>query len=213
MANVTSSHDGRDGGAATVFATGTRILTARGEIAVEFLRAGDAVETVSGDFRPLVFLGRRRIDRARHPEPRHVDPVRVRAGAFADGLPSRDLRLAPEHAVYVDDVLIPIRCLIDGMTIVQEAVDEVVYWQVELPERNVIFAEGMPCDSCPDADGRTAFENGGTVVQLHPRFASPDWYGDAARRSPIPAETLTRIRRYLLDRSTSTAARSVSTSV
>jgi hypothetical protein len=194
----------------TVFAAGTRILTARGEIAVEILSIGDAVETVSGVFRPLVFLGRRRVECARHPEPRHVCPVRVRAGAFADGLPSRDLRLSPNHAVYLDDVLIPIRSLVDGMTIVQETIDEVVYWQVELPEQNVIFAEGLPCDSCPDAEGRTAFENGGAVVQLHPRFTS---YGDAVRRPPIDVEALTRIRRYLLDRSALTAVRAVSTSV
>jgi hypothetical protein len=189
----------------TAFAAGTHILTARGEVAVEALRADDAIETAAGDFRPVVFLGRRRVDCARHPEPRLVWPVRVRADAFADGLPSRDLRLPPDHAVYLDEVLIPIRCLIDGVTIVQDAVEEVVWWQVELPERNVIFAEGLPCESCPDPDGRTEFENGGTVVRLHPRLTS-------GARSLVPNETLARIRSYLLERASLAAASALLTS-
>lgn len=196
----------------STFATGTLILTARGEVAVEALRPDDAIETVSGAFRPLVFLGRRRVDCARHPQPRHVWPVRVRASAFADGLPSRDLRLSPDHAVYLDDVLIPIRCLADGTTILQEAVEEIVWWQVELPEQDVIFAEGLPCDSCPDADGRAAFENGGTIMQLHPWFTPGHGATGATGLAPVADDTLTKIRRYLADRSSVSSSSALLTS-
>src|SRR5258708_1427014 len=116
----------------TTFASGTRILTDRGEVSIEILREGDAIETVTGAFRPVVFLGRRRVDCTRHPTPWDVWPVRVRAAAFAEGVPHRDLLLSPDHGVYIDDVLIPIRHLINGATIVQEAIDEVAYWHVEL---------------------------------------------------------------------------------
>jgi len=35
-------------------------------------------------------------------------------------LPARDLLLSPDHAVFIDGVLIPVRYLINGSTIVQE---------------------------------------------------------------------------------------------
>ena len=181
----------------TAYAAGTYILTARGEVAVEALREGDAVETVTGGFRPVVFLGRRRVDCARHPAPRDVWPVRVRAAAFADGVPHRDLLLSPDHAVYIDDILIPIRHLINDATIVQEPTDEIVYWYVELPERGVIFAEGLPCESESDAGGRAAFENGGKVLLLYPRFAAPVLaVSDLVRFG----DRLVGLRRYLDDR-------------
>jgi len=65
------------------------------------------------------------VDCRRHPDPRSVWPIRVRAGAFGDGTPRRDLFLSPDHAVFVDDALIPIRYLIDDVTIEQVPADEV----------------------------------------------------------------------------------------
>ncbi len=45
-----------------------------------------------------------------------VLPVRVCAGAFADGVPQADLRLSPDYAMYLEgvSVLVPIRYLING---------------------------------------------------------------------------------------------------
>jgi Hint domain len=57
--------------------------------------------------------------------PETVWPVRVRAAAFGKGMPRRDLWLSPDHAVFVDDVLIPVRHLINGITIAQVPVDDV----------------------------------------------------------------------------------------
>jgi len=69
----------------------------------------------------------------RHSRRHDVLPVRVHSDAFGAGRPVRDLLLSPDHAVFVDGVLIPIRYLINGRTVVQEQVDEVTYYHVELP--------------------------------------------------------------------------------
>jgi len=67
------------------YVAGTRVLTERGEVAVENLAVGDRVVTASGTHRPVRWLGHRRVDCSRHPEPSAVWPIRIQAGAFAQG--------------------------------------------------------------------------------------------------------------------------------
>jgi hypothetical protein len=164
------------------YRTGTRILTEMGETAVEHLSIGDRIITRSGEAKPVIWIGHRRIDCARHPDPDSVRPIRVLAGAFGKDLPHRDLWLSPDHAIFVGDVLIPVRYLANGRTIVQHAQDTVEYWHVELAEHDVIYAEGLPAESYLDTGNRSAFANGGPVLDLHPDFARRKW----ATRSCAP---------------------------
>jgi autotransporter passenger strand-loop-strand repeat protein len=137
--------------AAPCFAAGTRILTARGEVAVEALSEGDLVITLDGEALPVIWVGHRRVDCARHPEPARVMPVRVRAHAFGQAQPGRDVLLSPDHAVYAEGVLIPVRHLINDTTVRQIAVESVTYFHVELPRHAIILAEGLPAESYLDA--------------------------------------------------------------
>jgi ELWxxDGT repeat protein len=154
------------------FATGTRIRTLRGDVAVEDLAVGEMVVTHGGDTAPIIWIGRREVACETHPAPAAVRPVRVIAGAFGLGLPTRDLVLSPDHAVFADGVLIPVRYLINGRTVVQEQAARVTYWHVELPRHAVLLAEGLTVESYLDTGQRDAFANGGTMVRLHPDFAA-----------------------------------------
>jgi hypothetical protein len=142
---------------AACFAAGTRILTAGGEVAVECLGAGDAVPALSGCLAPIGWLGRTHIDCRRHPRPHDVWPVRIAAGALGAGRPARPLRLSPDHAVHLGGALVPARCLVNGVTIVQERVEQVDYWHVELPSHAVLLADGLPVESYLDTGNRAAF--------------------------------------------------------
>ncbi len=155
---------------AACYCAGVRLLTDHGEVAVEALEVGDLVVTASGALRPIVWLGHRRIDISRHPDPAAVRPVRVSAGAFGEGLPRRDLWLSPGHNVACEDALMPISCLINGHSIVQIEQDRVEYWHVELDAHDVVLAEGLPAKSYLDCGNRTAFANGGAFVEAHPDF-------------------------------------------
>jgi len=159
------------------FAEGTRLLTPDGEVAVEALREGQSVVLASRRSVPVTWLGHRRIDCRQQPRPQDLWPVRVRAGAFGPDVPRRDVLLSPDHAVFVPaaDVLIPIRYLINGATVVQEAVDEVTYWHVELADHDVLLAEGLPVESYLDTGNRGAFANGGAAVAMHPDFSGEVW--------------------------------------
>ena len=124
------------------FLRGTRIVTPRGEISVEELAIGDLVQVRDAGVAPIKWIGHRCVDCRCHPKPQKVWPVRVRAGAFGDGLPRRDLWLSPDHAVFVDDVLIPIKRLVNGTSIEQVAMDQITYYHVELAHHDVLLAEG-----------------------------------------------------------------------
>jgi hypothetical protein len=180
------------------FAAGTRIGTARGEVAVEQLSVGDHVQVVLGGVpQPVVWIGHRRIDCARHPTPSRVWPVRISACAFGLGQPNRDLFLSPDHAVYFDGVLIPVRYRINRTTIIQVPVDEVTYYHVELPRHDVLLADGLPVETYLDTGDRSNFANGGASIALHPDFASRIWEAEGCAPLVITGPQLDAARDWL----------------
>jgi len=86
--------------------------------------------------------------------------VRVAAGAFGPGQPHSALFLSPDHAVYLEEVLVPIRHLINNSTIVQVPVDQVGYHHIELEQHDVVLAQGLPAESYLDTGNREAFADG-----------------------------------------------------
>ncbi|MDA8251149.1 MAG: Hint domain-containing protein, partial [Rhodospirillales bacterium] len=182
------------------FASGTRIATEAGEIPVESLAVGDIVLARGLGLTPVVWLGHRTVDCRRHPRPHDVWPIRIRAGAFARGAPRRDLVLSPDHAVFVRGVLIPVRYLVNGATIVQEPREEITYWHVELAQHDLLLAEELACESYLDTGNRAAFANGGGAVTLHPDFAWQVWASRACAPLVLDGPERTAARRRLLAR-------------
>jgi phospholipase/lecithinase/hemolysin len=168
--------------AASCFAEGTRIATSRGLVPIEALRVGDRVRTVLAGRQRVIWIGRRAVDCRRHPNPPEVWPVRIRADAYGPGVPERDLYLSPDHAVFAEDALIPVKYLIDGAAIAQVEVDRITYWHVELPRHDAILAEGLAAESYLDTGQRHAFE-GGPALMLHPNFSTRVW--DAQGCAPL----------------------------
>jgi len=185
---------------AACYAAGTPIATDRGEVRVQHLRIGDRVRLAGGGTAPIVWLGHRDVDCRRHPRPWDVWPVRVRAGTFGARQPHRDLVLSPDHAVFVGGVLIPVRYLVNGATVLQEQAARVTYWHVELDRHNVILAAGLPCESYLDTGNRGAFANGGAVVQVHPDFARRVWEAKACAQLVLDGPLLMAAKRDLLTR-------------
>jgi hypothetical protein len=133
------------------------------------------VLTLAGRLAPVTWIGHRRTDLARHPSPLDVMPVRVRAHAFADNLPSRDLVLSPDHAVFAAGNLVPIRYLINNVSITQETRASITYWHVELDRHDLLLAEGLPAESYLDTGNRRAFENAPGATEMTPDFAPAAW--------------------------------------
>ncbi len=84
------------------FTPGTRIATARGEIAVEALSPGDLVQTRDDGLQPLRWIGRRDLGLADLLARPLLQPIRIGKGALGGGLPRRDLVVSPQHRMLFD---------------------------------------------------------------------------------------------------------------
>ena len=107
---------------------------------------------------PIVWIGRRDVDLVGHADPESARPIRIAAGAFAENQPARDLLLSPDHAVFADGVLIPVKHLVNGTTIRQIDVERVTYFHIELARHDIIFAEGLAAESYLDTGNRATFD-------------------------------------------------------
>ena len=88
--------------------------------------------------------------------------------------------------MFFQDVLIPVKHLLNGKTIARVPTDHVSYYHVELATHAVILAEGLPVESYLDTGDRDNFANAGPVMRLFPVFgADPNLIRDARACAPL----------------------------
>nr|WP_282571850.1 Hint domain-containing protein [Roseomonas acroporae] len=157
------------------FLHGTRILTTRGEVAVESLRIGDEVVTPGGPAAtmPIRWIGRQHRDGL---QALCMQPVRIRAGALGEGMPHRDLLVSADHCLHLDGHLVPAKLLVNGVTILAEAGHATVdYVNIELDRHAVVLAEGAETESYLDCGNRARFDNAGEPCEWLDRRGPRDW--------------------------------------
>ncbi|NHN85311.1 glycosyltransferase [Acetobacter musti] len=181
------------------YCPGTLIAVEDGEAAIETLRIGDSVRTASGELRPIRWIGRRSYAAVFVSRNKKLLPVTIRAGAIADNVPRRDLRVSPLHAMSIDGALIPASSLINGTSIVQDdQPGDVSYIHLELESHDLLLAEGAPSESYVEDGSRWMFQNASEYFELYP---------DAVREEAVycaprieGGERLATIWRNLADR-------------
>ncbi len=132
------------------FAAESRIATPDGARRVGDIRAGDLVVTLDNGVQPVRWAGRRRVVGTGLNA-----PVEIATGALGNTAP---LRLSPQHLVLwrsamaellfaADEVLVPIRALIDGRVVQQRPCAQIEYAHLLLDRHELLLAEGTPCES------------------------------------------------------------------
>lgn len=147
-------------GAPLCFLEGTLIRTPQGEVPVESLTAGDLVLTHDGRSLPVRWMGRSTVARA-FADPLTVMPIRIKAGALGENVPSRDLLVSPTHAFLVDGVLVQANALVNNVSILREpsTPESFRYFHIELPEHAFVVAENAPAESFVDSQAHLRFDN------------------------------------------------------
>jgi hypothetical protein len=164
------------GGGARCLLKGTRISTPAGERLVEDLRIGDEVLTLSGP-KAIKWIGYDKYTKdADRPWQAGVMPIRIARSAFADQAPHRDLYISPAHCVFVNDVLIPVKYLVNGTSIAPAApksMATIEYYHIEFDSHEVLLAEGAPVESfMEEASEREYFSNFVEYERLYGRDRS-----------------------------------------
>ena len=151
------------------YCRGTLIRTQAGEVPVENLTIGNKVLTMSGAFRPIKWIGKRSYNGRFVIGRNDIQPVCIKLGALDERVPKRDLWISPNHAMYLDGLLIEAKDLINGASIVRaEGVHSIEYFHIELETHDVIIAEGALSESFIDDDSRFLFHNAHEYRALYP---------------------------------------------
>lgn len=149
--------NGNQSGSGKCFLKGTTIRTADGDRRVEDLTVGDLLPTVFGGICAIQWIGYylyKKDDQAK-PWVKDVLPVRVARSALGLDLPRADLYLSKEHALLIDGVLVTAGSLINGTTITlydAREHNELEFFHIKLAHHNVIYAEGVPCETVINFD-------------------------------------------------------------
>jgi hypothetical protein len=158
-----------DSGFVVCFLAGTQIATPRGEVPVGQLTTGDTVLTHAGKPRRIVWIGEGRVLATRGLR-NAATPVIVRKSALADNVPHRDLRVTKAHAIYIDNVLIPVEFLVNHRSILwDDHAQEVQLYHIELETHDVLLANGAPAESYRDDGNRWLFRNANSGWGLPPQ--------------------------------------------
>ena len=104
---------------------------------METLKRGDRVLTHDGRVATVDWLGIQTIS-MRFADKLRVQPIRIRAGAIAENVPSRDLVVSPDHAILVEGALIQAGALVNGTSIVRETEVPMTfkYYHVEVEDHS-----------------------------------------------------------------------------
>jgi Hint domain len=152
---------GHSGGQGHCFLAGTLIRTASGLVAVEELRVGSSVLTVSGEAKPVKWIGKRK--------DASEAPVKISKFAIDGKAPLRDLFVSPRHAIYIDGFLVPAINFVNGTTIIAYAKSNLptfAYYHIEFETHEVIEAEGLAVESYLPQSG-VDFDNADEYLSLY----------------------------------------------
>jgi hypothetical protein len=153
------------------FLEGTNILTKEGSQSIETLKVGDLVRTASGKELPIKWVGIQTVDI--NNKDRNLllsNPVVIKQGALLEGIPSKDLKVSPNHAIYVEGLLINAGALVNGVNIYQEVPTESFkYYHIELDSHELVIAENTPSESyLPQNENRDDFDNAAAFDAMYP---------------------------------------------
>ncbi len=141
------------------FTGGTWFATSNGQILIENLRPGDQLKTTDHGLQAIKWIWGRTWTAADLRENPKLWPVRIKEGAFGNGLPEQDLLVSRQHRILVAskiaqrmfdhaEVLVPAKDLLalTGVDLVTDCA-RVTYYHILFDGHEIVFANGAPSES------------------------------------------------------------------
>jgi hypothetical protein len=175
------------------FAAGTLIETENGPMAIEDLSQDDLVVTQDRGLRPIRWIGKKELSSANLEANEKLRPVRIKAGALSEALPTRDLVVSRQHRMLAsskiakrmfgsEEVLISaIKLTALPDIAIETELKPVTYYHLLFDQHEIIFAEGAPTESLhtgPEALKTLSSDALSEIFTLFPELA----YRSDARR-------------------------------
>ena len=182
------------------FVRGTKILTDKGERAIEDLQTGDLIVTKDNGLQPIRWIGSRKM-----PANGKYRPIQFMAGSVGN---SRDMFLSPLHKVLIkgwkaellfgqSEALVTAEHLINGDTIFGAPRDEVEYFHFMFDAHQIVFSDGAETESFYVGEiGLNAFDEStrNEILEVFPELQQ-----DAAPISEMAATVLRKHEASLLN--------------
>ncbi|MEL6122985.1 MAG: Hint domain-containing protein [Bacteroidota bacterium] len=157
-------------GTLNCFCVGTLITSGNDDVVpIESLQINDRVRLHNGQVATVKWVGKQTVTAANDPAGQR-NPILIKEGALGQGLPARDLQVSPNHAIYVDGLLINAGALVNGDTIIQtNPTEEFTYYHIELDTHELLLAEGVPAESyLPQQERRDDYDNAAEFDAIYP---------------------------------------------
>jgi len=156
-------------GPVVCYAKGTLILTQRGLVPIEKLKAGQSIVTkgkinfnkyhsknANIQVEPLLWVSKFKVVNLNSKS----RPICIKKDALGENKPFKDLYVSPGHALLLDGHMVRANSMINGTTIYQDnECEEVEYYHVELDSHSAVFANGILAESYLAVNNRHVFEN------------------------------------------------------
>jgi hypothetical protein len=183
------------------FCPGAQISTPTGSTPIECLQRGDAITAIGARSAKIEWIGSRKIDFDINPRLAGKRPVLVTPHTFEDGQPSHPLLLSPDHGVYTDGVIIPIKYLINDDSIIQTKMRSAIYYHIKLLSHDIILANCLPCETfLGDINKFHAFWNADNSVHREMQDYGSLWETEGYAPLVIAGAQITRVRDRLKER-------------
>jgi hypothetical protein len=153
------------------YAKGTLILTKRGYVPIEKIKAGHKVITQGKivdhvlqskvKVSPVVWASSFTSEEA---------PICISKNAFGENYPFQDLHVSPDHCMLIHGKTVRAKFLVNDTTIYKTKCEEVVYYHVECEKHSAIVANGVLSETYVDLDNRHVFEES---ERIQPRKFMP----------------------------------------
>ncbi|MGB7318638.1 MAG: Hint domain-containing protein, partial [Planktotalea sp.] len=132
------------------FTDGTKIQTKFGLVEIADIAVGDGVMTLENGVQEILWVGKTTVRGTGR-----LAPICFAPGAIGN---SSELRLSPNHRVYVSNpmvqlyfgseaALIAAKSLVDDKDITIQEVEEVTYYHILTAQHDIVFANGAPTET------------------------------------------------------------------